>query len=664
MHHIRRIINKAAFHFCSECNNSLPDQTYTPTSPPLLSSLAYNTTQDDNYNDDPVVVLEPRVTETHSVQHPPEAVLESLVIETPSTQHPPEELLESLVIETTSAQQQPEVHTPLVNDTHNDDSIFTSGTTAFKQLATQHQVPLQPQASLYDTFEVPTATETTADTTTEAATATEVATTDTTTTTPQIISLDQMLEDPTALPLPDPTTLPPRKPPVTCCNMCGLSVPQPFFCEHCRARPLCGPCVDEHALSCTRGDLRPYTSTPVTSSFNTEPMWAQLITDLFNGEDNLPTMAPRSPIVVQISSTTELHDIADDLCDTSDIFTIGDDSNNDGTESFPQHGIFVFGFQPRQTLNNNSSNKVYTNVRGRGHAGLIIDPGASRGIIGSDSLLAIIRAVHRPRNLERQITYTKSNSTFSGINAGSSRSCGFVSFPIGLLGIGNARFGGDILGEGSSTCPGLIPLRTLIATGCILSFAYFSNGDGLLGIKDQAGHVQAQRLLLTESGHYLLTIDHVGKQHNKEYNKGISNQYKQLDRSGQQLRQQRHEITLHATQTSTSTFTVFGSLDNNSDDHTLSDYWHFNEQDHIWVCHHVLQRQQLLDPELQPDGPDINSLLDLRTTKVHYDDDTEENIHDTWRDQTQLQRQLTRTWIGYTIFHLHREPDPQPQVFQ
>ena len=335
------------------------------------------------------------------------------------------------------------------------------------------------------------------------------------------------------------------------------------------------------------------------------------------------------------------------------------------TELVPEHGIFVFGMQPRQTtLNNNSSNKVYTNVRGRDHVGLIIDPGASRGIIGSDTLLAIIRAVHRPRNLERQITYTKSNSTFSGINAGSSRSCGFVSFPIGLLGIGNARFGGDILGEGSSTCPGLIPLRTLIATGCILSFAYFSNGDGLLGIKDQSGHVQAQRLLLTDSGHYLLTIDHFGKQHNKEYNKGISNQYKQLDRSGQQLRQQRHEITLHATQTSTSTYTVFGSMDNNTEDHTLSDYWHFNEQDHIWVCHHVLQRQQLFDPELQPDGPDINTLLDLRTTKVFYDDDTEENIHDTWRDQTQLQRQLTRTWIGYTVFHLHREPDPQPQVFR
>ena len=77
-------------------------------------------------------------------------------------------------------------------------------------------------------------------------------------------------------------------------------------------------------------------------------MRVQLITDLFNGEDNLPTITPNSPIVVQISSTTELHDIADDLCDASDVFTIGDDSNNDGTESFPQHGIFVFGMQRRQ----------------------------------------------------------------------------------------------------------------------------------------------------------------------------------------------------------------------------------------------------------------------------------------------------------------------------
>ena len=176
--------------------------------------------------------------------------------------------------------------------------------------------------------------------------------------------------------------------------------------------------------------------------------------------------------------------------------------------------------------------------------------------------------------------------------------------------------------------------------------------------------MQAQRLLLTDSGHYLLTIDHFGKQHNKDYNKGISNQYKQLDRSGRNLRHQRHEITLHSTTTSSSTFMAFGSLDNTTADSTPCDYWHFNEQDHIWVCHHVLPRQQLLDPEQQPDGPDINSLLDLRTTKVYYDDDTEDNIHDTWRDRQQLTRQLTRTWTGYTIFHISSEPAPEQQVFQ
>ena len=150
-------------------------------------------------------------------------------------------------------------------------------------------------------------------------------------------------------------------------------------------------------------------------------------------------------------------------------------------------------------------------VGGKYRPGLLVDPGASKGLIGVDSLNEIIEHVLKPRQLNKFVRWSFSNSTFAGISAKPQRSLGSVCFPIGLVGLKRTSFSGDVLGESGAGCPGLIPLRTLIMLGCILLFAYYQNRDGLLGIRHpQDGRWCIQHLYLTDSGHYSLRVDMFG----------------------------------------------------------------------------------------------------------------------------------------------------------
>lgn len=80
---------------------------------------------------------------------------------------------------------------------------------------------------------------------------------------------------------------------------------------------------------------------------------------------------------------------------------------------------------------------------------------------------------------------------------------GIVTFPIGLVGIPRAVYRADVIPGG---CPGLVPLGTLIRTEAILACCYYSNGDGILILRERKRKPAPQRLLLTDSGHYLMQI--------------------------------------------------------------------------------------------------------------------------------------------------------------
>ena len=99
-----------------------------------------------------------------------------------------------------------------------------------------------------------------------------------------------------------------------------------------------------------------------------------------------------------------------------------------------------------------------------------------------------------------------SQARFSGISSAQEISLGVCGIPIGLKGVPKALFCADVLGGSASMCPGLVPLQTLMNSTEFMHFAFFDNGDGILGVRNQ-GKISPQRLFLTDSGHYLMRID-------------------------------------------------------------------------------------------------------------------------------------------------------------
>ena len=67
-----------------------------------------------------------------------------------------------------------------------------------------------------------------------------------------------------------------------------------------------------------------------------------------------------------------------------------------------------------------------------------------------------------------------------------------------------------------------------------MAFNHFSNGDGLLGIW-QRDKLVAQRLFLTDSGHYLLAINGFGRPEHKEYTSLITDTSQSMQTASEQL---------------------------------------------------------------------------------------------------------------------------------
>ena len=167
-------------------------------------------------------------------------------------------------------------------------------------------------------------------------------------------------------------------------------------------------------------------------------------------------------------------------------------------------------------------------VRGRQMQGLIVDPGAAKGVIGSDTLEGIKDRVLTQWRLLKHIEWKPSNARFSGISSAQETSLGVCGIPIGLQGVPNSMFFSDVLGGSASQCPGLVPLHSLMSNAEFMHFAFFNNGDGVLGVRHRGG-IAPQRLHLTDSGHYLLRVDLFGVPIDRGLNEAIANRlYNQL----------------------------------------------------------------------------------------------------------------------------------------
>ena len=71
----------------------------------------------------------------------------------------------------------------------------------------------------------------------------------------------------------------------------------------------------------------------------------------------------------------------------------------------------------------------------------------------------------------------------------------------------------------------------MLTTGCVISCGYFSNMDGLLGIRTPKGNFKTQRLLYTDSGHYLLPIHYFNSPSDEKLNNIMKHEHKTLQHS-------------------------------------------------------------------------------------------------------------------------------------
>ena len=152
--------------------------------------------------------------------------------------------------------------------------------------------------------------------------------------------------------------------------------------------------------------------------------------------------------------------------------------------------------------------RILHTIMGQHYHGLLLDPGASRGIMGTDMFQCLIQHVLEPYGKTRHIVWRDSQASFSGISATVQRSIAAITMPIGLAGMRHSVFQADLLGGAASWCPGLMPLRSLILAGALSAFGCFEGGDGIIAFRDASTQRMCpQRLYITDSGHYLLPID-------------------------------------------------------------------------------------------------------------------------------------------------------------
>ena len=157
----------------------------------------------------------------------------------------------------------------------------------------------------------------------------------------------------------------------------------------------------------------------------------------------------------------------------------------------------------------------YFVVRGQKRRGLLIDPGAASGLIGSETLRDLLETCVQPFGTKEQveIRYDKT-SPVSGISGSSDRTLGQITVPLQANGH-PISYTGEVLGGQGSLCPALVGNPALRRMNAALLTNFFENGDGLLTTDfldensdgDKVTKVKLFRLLLTESGHYLLPTD-------------------------------------------------------------------------------------------------------------------------------------------------------------
>ena len=117
-------------------------------------------------------------------------------------------------------------------------------------------------------------------------------------------------------------------------------------------------------------------------------------------------------------------------------------------------------------------------VRGGNMCGLIVDPGASAGIMGTETMREVVQKHLESTGLD--YTLEPPTATFTGLGGKSDSGLGVSNMPIGIPGCANVTFKADLIGDHGSKCPGLLPLESLLQYSAALFCDILEHRDDVL----------------------------------------------------------------------------------------------------------------------------------------------------------------------------------------
>ena len=162
------------------------------------------------------------------------------------------------------------------------------------------------------------------------------------------------------------------------------------------------------------------------------------------------------------------------------------------------------------TFHNTYMDGQYFSVKGEKRYGLLIDPGAASGLVGSDTLRELVDQCVKPAGRQGEMVIDHGKVVpVSGINGTTESTLGQVTVP--LVSGGHAlTYTADVLGGEGSYCPALVGNPALRDMNAVIFSNWFQGGDGLIMVgapQEDIMHHRMFRLLLTDSGHYMLPTD-------------------------------------------------------------------------------------------------------------------------------------------------------------
>ena len=128
----------------------------------------------------------------------------------------------------------------------------------------------------------------------------------------------------------------------------------------------------------------------------------------------------------------------------------------------PDSQMIQYQWQPKTRTMDTMNHLNFHLVRGRPMHGMLVDTGAAKAIMGTDTMKEYITDILSKYG--KVIEVKPSDSRFTGIGGRQEKSKRLAETPLGipLPGIAEVTIDLDLLGDLGSKCPGLLPLSVLL----------------------------------------------------------------------------------------------------------------------------------------------------------------------------------------------------------